>query len=176
VPTCSSCGQDNPEQARFCNACGSPLAPEAPALEVRKTLTLVFSDVAGSTALGEGRDPEAIRAVMQRYFAEMRRIVEHHGGIVEKFVGDAVMAAFGIPAAREDDPLRAVRAAAEMREAIGTLNEDFDRNWGMRLTVRIGVNTGPVVAGDPSSRQPFATGDTVNTAARLEQALLRERC
>ncbi len=137
---------------------------------MRKTVTLVFSDIAGSTAMGEGRDPEAIRGAMDRYFTEMRRIVERHGGIVEKFVGDAVMAAFGIPIVHEDDALRAVRAAAEMRDRLATLNDELERDWGVRLNARIGVNTGEVVAGDPSDRQTFATGDTVNTAARLEQA------
>ncbi len=133
-------------------------------------MTLVFSDIAGSTAMGEGRDAEAIRGAMDRYFEEMRQIVERHGGIVEKFVGDAVMAAFGIPIVHEDDALRAVRTAAEMRGRLAGLNEELERDWGLRLDARIGVNTGEVVAGDPSSRQSFATGDTVNTAARLEQA------
>ena len=142
----------------------------APAGVVRKTVTLVFSDIVGSTAMGEGRDPEAVRGAMDRYFAEMRQIVERHGGIVEKFVGDAVMAAFRIPLVHEDDALRAVRTAAEMRGRLAVLNEELERDWGLRLDARIGVNTGEVVAGDPSSRQSFATGDTVNTAARLEQA------
>ena len=101
----------------------------------------MFSDIAGSTAMGEGRDPEAIRGAMDRYFAEMRQIVERHGGIVEKFVGDAVMAAFGIPLVHEDDALRAVRTAAEMRERLAGLNEELERDWGLRLDARIGVNT-----------------------------------
>ena len=96
-------------------ACGAPRAEPAPAREQRKTLTILFCDVAGSTALGEQLDPEALRRVMRRYFDEMTAVVERHGGTVEKFIGDAVMAVFGIPLVREDDALRAVRAAAEIR-------------------------------------------------------------
>jgi len=169
MPVCSSCGQANPDRFKFCGMCASPLVA-ATSEEVRKTVTLVFSDVAGSTALGEGRDPEAIRHVMKVYFAEMRRVIERHGGVVEKFVGDAVMAAFGIPVVREDDALRAVWAAADMRNSLRELNERFQQEWGIRIDVRIGVNTGEVIAGDSSARQTFATGDAVNTAARLEQS------
>jgi predicted ATPase len=107
---------------------------------------------------------------MSRYFEAMQEVIERHGGTVEKFVGDAVMAVFGIPAVREDDPLRAVRAALEMRTEQERLNEEFERRFAVRLEVRTGINTGPVVAGDPSRGQSFATGDAVNTAARLEQA------
>ncbi len=137
---------------------------------VRKTVTVVFSDVSGSTALGEQLDPESLQQVMSRYFDAMRTIVERHGGTVEKFIGDAVMAVFGIPRVHEDDALRAVRAAAEMREALGALNDELRRERGIELAVRIGVNTGEVVAGDPASGHGFATGDAVNVAARLEQA------
>ena len=133
-------------------------------------MTLVFSDVVGSTGTGEGKDPETIRAIMDRYFAEMRHVLEGHGGYVEKFVDDAVMAAFGIPVVHEDDALRAVRAAAGMQEALARLNEELVRDWGVTITTRTGVNTGHVVAGDVATRETFATGDTVNTAARLEQA------
>jgi class 3 adenylate cyclase len=138
--------------------------------EARKTVTIVFSDVAGSTSLGDRLDPEALRRVMERYFAEMRSVLERHGGTVEKFIGDAVMAAFGIPAAHEDDALRAVRAAAEMGDRLADLNEEFERERGISLEVRTGVNTGEVVTGDPSGGQFYATGDAVNVAARLEQA------
>jgi class 3 adenylate cyclase len=138
--------------------------------EARKTVTIVFSDVAGSTSLGDRLDPEALRRVMERYFAEMRSVLERHGGTVEKFIGDAVMAAFGIPAAHEDDALRAVRAAAEMGDRLADLNEEFERERGISLQVRTGVNTGEVVTGDPSGGQFYATGDAVNVAARLEQA------
>jgi class 3 adenylate cyclase/tetratricopeptide (TPR) repeat protein len=138
--------------------------------EARKTVTIVFSDVAGSTSLGERLDPETLRRVMERYFAEMRSVLERHGGTVEKFIGDAVMAAFGIPATHEDDALRAVRAAAEMGDRLADLNEEFERERGISLEVRTGVDTGEVVTGDPSGGQFYATGDAVNVAARLEQA------
>jgi class 3 adenylate cyclase/tetratricopeptide (TPR) repeat protein len=138
--------------------------------ESRKTVTIVFADVTGSTALGEQTDPEAMRRIMERYFEEMRSVLEKHGGTVEKFIGDAVMAVFGIPQVHEDDALRAVRAAAEMRERLAALNEEFERERGITIAVRTGVNTGEVVAGDPSAGQAFATGDAVNLAARLEQA------
>jgi class 3 adenylate cyclase/tetratricopeptide (TPR) repeat protein len=138
--------------------------------EARKTVTVVFTDVAGSTSLGEGLDPETLRRVMERYFEEMSSVLERHGGTVEKFVGDAVVAVFGIPQLHEDDALRAVRAAAEMRERLEALNEDLEGERGVTLAVRTGVNTGEVVAGDPSGGQFYATGDAVNVAARLEQA------
>jgi class 3 adenylate cyclase/tetratricopeptide (TPR) repeat protein len=138
--------------------------------ESRKTVTIVFSDVTGSTALGEQTDPEVMRRVMERYFEEMRVVLERHGGTVEKFIGDAVMAVFGIPQVHEDDALRAVRAATEMRGLLAALNEEFHRDRGVAIAVRTGVNTGEVVAGDPSEGQAFATGDAVNVAARLEQA------
>jgi class 3 adenylate cyclase/tetratricopeptide (TPR) repeat protein len=126
--------------------------------------------VAGSTALGERLDPEALRSVMSRYFEEMREVLESHGGTVEKFIGDAVMAVFGVPVVHEDDALRAVRAAAEMLARLKTLNQELVPQFGTRLEMRIGVNTGPVVAGDPSNGQTLVTGDTVNLAKRLEQA------
>jgi len=126
--------------------------------EQRKVVTVLFCDLVGSTALGESTDPEALRARMQRYFADLRTIVERHGGSVEKFVGDAVMAVFGIPVSHEDDALRAVRAAAEMRAAIAEHG----------LEARIGVNTGEVVVGGEG--ETLVTGDAVNVAARLEQA------
>jgi class 3 adenylate cyclase/tetratricopeptide (TPR) repeat protein len=138
--------------------------------ETRRTVTVVFADVSDSTALGEHLDPEALRRVMERYFAEARTAFERHGGTVEKFIGDAVMAVFGIPVAHEDDALRAVRAATEMRMRLAELNEELARERGVTLTVRTGINTGEVVAGDPGEGQFYASGDAVNVAARLEQA------
>ena len=130
----------------------------------------MFADVTGSTALGERLDPEALRRVMGRYFDEMAAVIERHGGTVEKFIGDAVMAVFGIPRLHEDDAVRAVRAAAGMRAALERLNEDLVREHREGLAARIGVNTGEVVAGDPAAGQRLVTGDAVNVAARLEQA------
>jgi class 3 adenylate cyclase/tetratricopeptide (TPR) repeat protein len=170
VPVCANCGTENPEIAKFCLACGSPLAAAPPPQEVRKVVTIVFSDLKGSTSLGERLDSESLREVMSRYFDAMRAELERHGGVVEKFIGDAVMAVFGLPVLHEDDALRAVRAAAGMQRALEALNEELDRHWGVRLANRTGVNTGEVVAGDPTAGQRLVTGDAVNVAARLEQA------
>ncbi len=137
--------------------------------ESRRTVTVVFTDVAGSTGLGESLDPEAVRRVMERYFETVSAVLARHGGTVEKFIGDAVMAVFGVPRLHEDDALRAVRAAVEMRVELASLNEELQRDWGVTLRTRTGVNTGEVVSGDPSSGQALVTGDAVNTAARLEQ-------
>jgi predicted ATPase/class 3 adenylate cyclase len=170
VKTCGSCGVENPAIARFCLACGSPLAEAAPAQEHRKVVTIVFSDLKGSTSLGEALDSEALREVMTRYFEAMSSELERHGGVIEKFIGDAVMAVFGLPRLHEDDALRAVRAAAGMQTALEQLNDELEEVYGVRLTNRTGVNTGRVVAGDPTSGQRLVTGDAVNVAARLEQA------
>jgi class 3 adenylate cyclase/tetratricopeptide (TPR) repeat protein len=171
VKRCPSCGEENADRARFCSNCATPLGePNAPAADVRKVVTIVFADVTGSTALGERLDPEALRRVMGRYFDEMAAVIERHGGTVEKFIGDAVMAVFGIPRLHEDDAVRAVRAAVGMREALAALNADLERAHGEGLAARIGVNTGEVVAGDPAAGQRLVTGDPVNVAARLEQA------
>jgi class 3 adenylate cyclase/tetratricopeptide (TPR) repeat protein len=170
VSTCPSCGRENPDDARFCNACGSELIPSIPRSETRKIVTIVFCDITGSTALGERLDPESLRAVMSRYFDAMREAIERHGGTVEKFIGDAVMAVFGIPQLHEDDALRAARAACEMRDALAVLNKELERDRGVTIATRTGVNTGEVVTGDPSNTQSFVTGTAVNVAARLEQA------
>ena len=158
MPACPSCGRANADDARFCSACGTALSAPEPAREQRKVVTVLFCDLVGSTALGESTDPEALRARMRRYFEDLRVILERHGGTVEKFVGDAVMAVFGIPVSHEDDALRAVRAAAEMQAAIAAHG----------LEARIGVNTGEVVVGGKG--ETLVTGDAVNVAARLEQA------
>ena len=157
MTACASCGHELPEGAKFCLECGTPVTPAAAPREQRKTVTVLFCDVAGSTELGESTDPEALRALLARYFERMKEIVERHGGTVEKFVGDAVMAVFGVPVVHEDDALRACRAAVEMRDALPELG----------IRGRIGVNTGEVVTG---TQERLATGDAVNVAARLEQA------
>src|SRR5919109_4484016 len=154
---CPACGRKNSDRAKFCEQCASPLVVAPAAHEQRKTVTVLFCDVTGSTALGESTDPEALRALLARYFERMKGIVESHGGTVEKFIGDAVMAVFGVPQVHEDDALRAVRAAVEMRDALPDLG----------IEARIGLNTGEVVVG---TEERLATGDAVNVAARLEQA------
>jgi class 3 adenylate cyclase/tetratricopeptide (TPR) repeat protein len=168
VLICPNCGKQSPEGFRFCGFCSAPLTP-GEGHEVRKVVTVVFCDVIGSTSLGERLDPESLRGVMSRYFDVARAALERHGGTVEKFIGDAVMAVFGVPVAHEDDALRAARAAFELRESLVELNEELERTWGAHLGVRIGINTGDVVAGDPASGQSFVSGDVVNVAARLEQ-------
>ena len=153
---CAECGRESPDEFTFCPGCSAPLAPVS-AREVRKLVSVLFCDLTGSTALGERTDPEALRALMNRYYDAARAVLERHGGTVEKFVGDAVMAVFGIPTASEDDALRATRAAVELRDAVHVLG----------LEARIGVNTGQVVAGEGDT---LVTGDMVNVAARLEQS------
>ena len=152
---CASCGHQNSDAARFCEACAAPLGGGSG--ERRKVVTVLFCDVVGSTALGESRDPEALRALLARYFERMRGVVAEHGGSVEKFIGDAVMAVFGVPVVHEDDALRACRAAVEMREAFP----------GLGFEGRIGLSTGEVVTG---TEERLATGDALNVAARLQQA------
>ena len=171
VLICSTCGEENPDRARFCLSCATLLREEkAPVRDARKTITVLFSDLVGSTAMGERLDPESVRQVMTRYFDAMRAVIEDNQGFLEKFIGDAVVARFGIPVVREDDALRAVRAATGMRDALATLNEELESRWGVRLNVRMGVNTGEVVAGHPQADQSVILGDAINTAARFEQA------
>jgi class 3 adenylate cyclase len=142
MAACPNCGQENPVGARFCQACAAPLAPApAAAHEVRKTVTVVFADIVDSTPLGERLDPESLRRVMSRYFNEMRAALEAHGGTVEKFIGDAVMAVFGVPTLHEDDALRAVRAANDMRTRLAGLNDELRRAYGVELQMRVGINT-----------------------------------
>jgi class 3 adenylate cyclase/tetratricopeptide (TPR) repeat protein len=157
VPACATCGFQSERASKFCPQCGAELATAAASREQRKTVTVLFCDLTGSTALGETLDPERLRALLANYFERMQAIVERHGGSVEKFIGDAVMAVFGVPLLHEDDALRAVRAAVEMRDALPELG----------LQGRIGVMTGEVVTG---TAERLATGDAVNVAARLEAA------
>jgi class 3 adenylate cyclase/tetratricopeptide (TPR) repeat protein len=188
VVLCPSCGEENPAKFRLCGYCGTPLAqdaadaPAAPAVvapavetrlpprEIRKTVTLLFTDLKDSTALTGRIDAEAMNEIKARYFSAMAMEIRSHGGEVEKNVGDAIMAVFGRIRAREDDALRAVRAAHAMQVKVAELNEDFQRFYGVEITVRTGVNTGEIVANlDPAADQNLATGDAVNVAARLEQ-------
>jgi class 3 adenylate cyclase/tetratricopeptide (TPR) repeat protein len=168
MASCSGCGEELPGESPFCPFCGAALtSTSADSGERRKIVTVLFCDVTGSTALGEQLDPESLRRVMARYFEAMRRVIERHGGTVEKFVGDAVMAVFGVPVVHEDDALRALRAVSEMRAALVDLNADLARDYGTALELRIGVNSGEIVTG---TDERLVTGDAVNVAARLEQA------
>ena len=170
VEACPRCGSDLPPDARFCPACGLTLASRDSA-EERRVVTVLFADVTGSTELGERLDPEHLREVMASYFAAMREEIEAEGGTVEKFIGDAVMAVFGVPAAHEDDPIRALRAAIRMRERLDEVNDRLMAARGVTLQIRIGVNTGEVLASvDPQPGEPMVTGDAVNVAARLQSA------
>ena len=170
MAVCSQCGRQNADDARFCSGCGASLVAEQAARTVRKTVTILFSDLVDSTPLGEKLDPETLRRVLARWHESVRTVLERHGGTVEKFVGDPVMAVFGVPVAHEDDALRAVRAAAEMRVALATLNADLKRDHEVEIETRTGVSTGEVVAG---AGETLVTGDPVNVAARLEQSARR---
>ena len=172
MQTCPSCGEENPDRFRLCGYCGTVLvaAQPPPQEEVRKTVTIVFCDLKDSTALGDRLDSEALREVLALYFSAMKPVLEGHGGMIEKYIGDAIMAVFGLPRMHEDDAQRAVRAAARMREALAELNVTLRAEFGVTLQNRTGVNTGEVVTGEGGASQRLATGDTVNVAARLEQA------
>ena len=171
---CPQCNEENPPKFRLCGYCGAPLAPAAPALparEVRRTVTIIFCDLKGSTELGSVLDPEALHEVKERYFAAMAAEITRHGGKIEKYIGDAIMAVFGLPLPHEDDALRAVRAAAGMQAVLQRVNVDLQARYGVVLANRTGINTGEVVAtDDPAAEQKLATGDAVNVTARLEQA------
>ncbi|HEV8402516.1 MAG TPA: adenylate/guanylate cyclase domain-containing protein, partial [Candidatus Limnocylindrales bacterium] len=167
---CSDCSTPNPDVARFCMSCGATLAAPEPSREARKVVTVVFADITGSTGLGERLDPEAFRSIMGRWFDAMSVVLTGHGGTVEKFIGDAVVAVFGVPIVHEDDGLRAVRAAAEMTTALAALNSALRTERGVEIAMRVGVNTGTAVVGDARAGGSRATGDAVTVAARLQQA------
>ena len=166
---CTACGQGNPDGFRFCGACGAPLATgEVAQREERKIVTVLFADLVGFTSRSERMDVEDVRGTLAPYHALLREQLEHYGGTVEKFIGDAVMALFGAPVAHEDDPERAVRAALSIRAAIDRLN---DEDPELDLHVRVGVNTGEalvVLSADAARGEGMASGDVVNTAARLQ--------
>ncbi|MGE7384323.1 adenylate/guanylate cyclase domain-containing protein [Streptomyces sp. NPDC004126] len=168
---CTSCRSALPPDARFCPACGSPCAvgPVTGRPTGRKVVTVLFCDLVGSTALSGTLDAETLRSVTLRWFDLMRLRIEEQGGTVEKFIGDAVMAVFGVPAVREDDARRAVAAALAMREALVGLNQRLEQGVGVRLEMRIGLNTGQAVTGSATLRQAMVSGEVVNVAARLEQ-------
>ena len=195
---CPSCAHANLEDSRFCESCGGGLAPSCPSCGAeriglgailpflwsaaerrragagRKVVTVLFADLAGSTAMQEALDAESVRSVMARFYEAMRTVIEAHDGALEKFIGDAVVAVFGTPTVREDDAVRAVRCAGAMVAALEELNDELERDWGVRLAMRTGVNTGELVigqgAGDHGDDADIVVGDVMNTAARLEQA------
>ena len=166
MTTCPACGTELPTAARFCPSCGQPLEGSAGA-EMLKLASILFADVVESTARGERMHPEDTRALMRDYFDAMAQEIRAEGGTLEKFVGDAIMAVFGVPEAHEDDPLRAVRAARRMLDRLERWNEEHAEDE--RLQIRIGINTGDVIAADSQARDLLVTGDAVNVAARLEQ-------
>jgi class 3 adenylate cyclase/tetratricopeptide (TPR) repeat protein len=174
MAVCPSCSVVNDSDARFCKGCGHALTASAP--QRRRLATSVFCDLSGSTALAERVDAEVLFGLMARYFEDARSALEHHGGLVEKFIGDAVVGIFGVPEAHEDDALRACRAALDIQARVARLNADYEQTFETGIAVRIGVNTGEVVSGAVGRGGMFATadavvlGDAVNVAARLEQA------
>jgi len=168
--TCANCGAEHPEGFEFCPSCGSSLKPAERTAEERKLVTVLFADVTGSTELGEQLDPERLRSLLATYFSAMSAAIASWGGTVEKFIGDAIVAVFGVPVVREDDAGRALQAALEMLARLEALNKDFQERHGVTLRIRIGVNTGEVIAPmGAGAEQLIVTGDAVNVAARLEQ-------
>ncbi len=173
MTTCPSCGAGNPEQAKFCNECGATLTQAEPRRKERKYATALFADLVGSTTLAEKEDPEVVQAVVGRTFDRLAQEVRRFEGLLEKFMGDAVLAVFGVPKAHEDDAERAVRAALEMHAVLSELNRSFASEGKPRLQMRIGLEAGEVLvdlerASGPRDR--MLTGDAVNTAARLQTA------
>src|SRR2546429_5463338 len=165
MPRCAACGHVSADPFRFCPECG--VAPADEPREERKVVTILFCDVVGSTELGERLDPESVRWVLARFFETVRDVVERHGGSVEKFIGDAVMAVFGVPVLHEDDAMRAVRAAAELRGGLGELDEGLERNYGTRLALRVGLDTGEGGAG---TGERLGSGDAGHGPPRPGQA------
>ena len=165
---CASCGTENPGGSRFCHACGSALAAPVSALpEERKTVTALFCDLVGFTGTSEGADPEDVDRMLTAYFAMARRVVEAHGGVVEKFIDDAILGVFGVPAAHEDDPELAVRAALRICEDAA----DLSTLGGTPPRLRVGINTGEVLVRlgvAPGSGERFLAGDTINTASLIQ--------
>src|ERR687886_407243 len=167
---CPSCGEENPERARFCMACSAPLDEAREAQEERKVVTVLFADFVGFPSRSERMDVEDVRGTLVPYHQLLRRELERYGGTVEKFIGDAVMALFGAPLAHEDDAERAVRAALAIQDAVARLREADPR---LDLHVRIGVNTGEALVAlgaNPVAGEGMASGDVVNTAARVQSA------
>ena len=166
--TCAACGEENRDRARFCLACGQPLEEES-AERFRRVVTILFSDLVDSTGLGERLDPETLDRILTEYVEGVKPVIERHGGVLAKFIGDAVMAVYGLTELHEDDALRAVRSAIEMRETLTRLNEGFQERYGVVLTTRTGINTGTVAGKGVVPDRNFVAGDAANSAARLQQ-------
>ena len=170
MPACPSCGHENREGAKFCDDCAAPLTePARRADEERKVVTALFCDIVGFTSMSESADPEDVQRMLDAYFAVVRAQIEAHGGVVEKFIGDAVVGVFGVPAAHEDDPERAVRAGLRIVEEA----ESLTTSDGSPLRLRVGINTGEALVRlgvAPGSGEGFLAGDAINTAARLQGA------
>ncbi len=172
-PTCQDCGRHAPEGALFCASCGAALAHATVGRKERKHATALFADVAGSTALGEREDPEVVQALLGRAFDRAEQEIERHGGVLEKYIGDAILAVFGVPVSHEDDPERAVRAAIAIQAEIAALGLELATEGRPQVSLRIGIESGEVlvdVGRVEGPRHRMITGDAVNTAARLEQS------
>ncbi len=170
MSTCSRCGVVALPDGRFCGACGAVLGEADEAPGVRKHVIVCFVDIVGSTSLGEQLDPESLRAYLRRYFDTVSGVLVRHGASIEKFIGDAVMAVFGVPVAREDDAARAIRAATELHKAVADISNDLASDYGMSLKIRVGINGGEVFVSRHPDGQISVTGDAVNIASRLEHA------
>jgi class 3 adenylate cyclase/tetratricopeptide (TPR) repeat protein len=168
MKSCPVCGEENPARARFCIACGNELPVEAER-RFRKVITLLFCDLVDGARLPERLGPEDLSAVLTAYYEATRPIIERHGGTVARFIGDAIMSVFGVPVLHEDDALRACRAALEMQTRLDELNDELERQWGLRLACRMGINTGEVSGVGVARAQNFVAGDAANTAARFQQ-------
>jgi len=170
APHCPNCGAEVAAEARFCQTCGHPLTAQAPA-EERKLATALFVDLVDSTKLADSLDPEKVRSILQAYFSLVSTTVQAWGGTVEKYIGDAAVAVFGVPRVREDDAARAVSAAAEIVDRVRDLAIDVKRANGVDLAIRVGVDTGEVVAPtEVRPGEPAVTGDALNVASRLQSA------
>jgi class 3 adenylate cyclase/tetratricopeptide (TPR) repeat protein len=171
--TCANCATENPDQARFCLACGSPVGVRAEVRRERKFVAMLFADLVGSTSLGEREDPEVVQDLVSNTFTRLSQEIERFGGTVDKIMGDAILALFGVPAAHEDDPERAVRAALEMQSVLATMNAEADAAGRPRLGMRVGVEAGEVLVNlerTPDLPDRMVTGDAANTASRLQSA------
>jgi class 3 adenylate cyclase len=170
---CTNCGFTNPDLSRFCNQCGSRIASCERAIGERRRLTVMFCDLEGSTALSQRVDPEDLRDILSSYYGAVSRTVSEMDGYVSQYLGDGVLVFFGYPHAHEDDSQRAVRVGLAVLAEVADLNDVFHRRYGLRVSVRIGIHTGPVVVGDvsgsPEQVVVTAIGSTTNIAARVQQ-------